>query len=138
MVRMSFIALLVFVQVFLFFSITQERKFLVAFLDVGQGDSIYIQAPNGRDMLIDGGATEGVLRELSSVTNVFNRDIDVVIATHPDKDHIGGLVSVFDRYNISYFLDPGVESNTLVHKELKKEFSKKRSALLLEKESLFI
>lgn len=70
----------------------------VSFLDVGQGDAIFIQAPNGRQMLIDGGRNRAVIRQLANVMPWYDRSIDVVVATHPDADHIGGLPDVFKRY----------------------------------------
>ncbi|MBI4117927.1 MAG: MBL fold metallo-hydrolase [Parcubacteria group bacterium] len=93
---------------------TDDNRILtVAFLDVGQGDSIFIEAPNGNQMLIDGGPSgQVVLRALSEVMPFYDRSIDGVIATHPDKDHIGGLSSVLERYDVSYFFEPGVEHDT--------------------------
>ncbi len=93
-------------------------KLVVSFLDVGQGDAIFIDSPNGRQILIDGGSNNKVLRELSRVMPFYDRSIDVVIATHPDKDHIGGLPEVFKRYKIDYFLEPGVIKNTGVYEAL--------------------
>lgn len=72
----------------------------VAFLDVGQGDAIFIDAPSGRQVLIDGGRGARTLRSLSSAMPWYDRSIDLVIATHPDTDHIGGLIDVFGRYRI--------------------------------------
>ena len=66
----------------------------VSFLDIGQGDSILITSPTGVQMLIDGGRDGRVLRQLGKHMSFFDRDIDIVFATHPDADHIGGLVSV--------------------------------------------
>ncbi len=73
----------------------------VTFLDVGQGDAIFIESPTGVQVLIDGGPNASVLRALSEEMGFLDRSIDIVIATHADKDHIGGLVDVFDRYEIS-------------------------------------
>ncbi len=73
----------------------------VVFLDVGQGDSIFIQSPTGGQMIIDGGRDNSVLREISDVMDFFDRDIDYILVTHPDSDHITGLVSVLDRYEVS-------------------------------------
>ncbi len=87
-----------------------EKKLTVAFLDIGQGDSIFIQSPTGRQVLIDGGIDRDVLAQLASVMPFFDRSIDVVIATHPDKDHIGGLPYVFEQYDIDVVLDPGLEA----------------------------
>ncbi len=80
----------------------------VAFLDVGQGDAIFIEAENGSRLLIDGGTDTSVLRELGGLLRPSERRIDVVMATHPDLDHIGGLPDVFERYDVGLFLEPGV------------------------------
>lgn len=92
----------------------EDRRGLltVSFLDVGQGDAIFIDAPSGRQVLIDGGPDRSVLRELGRVMPWYDRSIDVVIATHPDADHITGLVDVLQRYRVQYIFHPGVEKNT--------------------------
>ncbi len=74
----------------------------VVFLDIGQGDAIFIQSPVGTQMLLDAGRPDGaVLRELSEVMNFSDRDLDYILATHPDADHIGGFKDVFDRYQVN-------------------------------------
>lgn len=73
----------------------------VAFLDVGQGDAIYIETPDGVQMLIDGGHDATILSKLASVMPLFDRSLDVVLATHSDLDHIGGLVDVLNRYQVA-------------------------------------
>ncbi len=96
----------------------------VAFLDVGQGDAIFIETPNGRQMLIDGGPNRDVLAELSHVMPFYDRSIDVIINTHPDKDHIAGLPDVFRAYDVSLVLDPNVPSENATYgyyKELVQE-----------------
>lgn len=90
----------------------------VAFFDVGQGDAIFIEAPNGNQMLVDGGPGTSVIRALGEVMPFYDRTIDAVIATHPDADHIGGLPEVLRRYDVGFFLDPGVSSDTGVYKAL--------------------
>lgn len=91
----------------------------VTFLDVGQGDAIFIQSPSGAQMLIDGGKNRTVIRQLSKVMPLFDRSIDVILATHPDSDHIGGLPDVLKRYRVglvvqSSVLDPeGVDAEAL-------------------------
>ncbi|MFQ5661724.1 MAG: ComEC/Rec2 family competence protein [Candidatus Paceibacteria bacterium] len=96
----------------------ENNRLTVAFLDVGQGDSIYIEAPNGNQVLIDGGSGKAVLRQLSKVMPFYDRSIDVVIATHPDKDHVGGLPDVLQRYEIDLILDSGREAESATYKEL--------------------
>jgi competence protein ComEC len=73
----------------------------VSFLDVGQGDAIYIRTPDGVEVLVDGGANAAVLHELSLQRSFFDREIDLVIATHPDLDHIGGLIDVLERFSVA-------------------------------------
>ena len=84
----------------------------VSFLNVGQGDAVLIQSPTGVEVLIDGGRDRSVLRELPKLMGPLDRSIDVVIATHPDADHIGGLIGVFANYRISAFIDSGVTNDT--------------------------
>jgi len=84
----------------------------VSFLDVGQGDAIFIESADGVQILIDGGADGSVLREIGKKMPLWDRTIDAVVATHPDKDHIGGLVDVFERYEVRHFIEPGVENDT--------------------------
>ena len=91
---------------------TSRRSLTVSFLSVGQGDAIFIETPAGKQVLIDGGPDRSVLRELTKQMGPLDRSIDIVVATHPDKDHIAGLADVFDRYQVSMFLEPGIASDT--------------------------
>ena len=84
----------------------------VSFLNVGQGDAIFIETPHGRQVLIDGGPNSGVLRQLSSVMPWYDRSIDVVIPTHPDADHIGGLIDVLERYTVGMIVQSSVQGTT--------------------------
>lgn len=90
----------------------------VVFLNVGQGDAIFIEAPNGNQMLIDGGRDQSVLSELRQVMPFWDRSIDVVLGTHPDADHIGGLLSVVDRYDVDAFLETDNESDSSIYQSL--------------------
>jgi len=90
----------------------RDRTLRVSFLDVGQGDAILVEGPTGIDMLVDGGRDRSVLRELPKKMGILDRSIDIVVATHPDADHISGLADVLERYSVSYVIEPGVESDT--------------------------
>lgn len=72
----------------------------VSYLDVGQGDATLIESPSRTQLLIDGGRDASVLQELAAVMGYFDREIDVVLATHPDTDHIGGLIDVLEKYEV--------------------------------------
>lgn len=90
----------------------------VSFLDVGQGDAIFIEGPTGVQVLIDGGRDRSAVRQLPLVMGPLDRSIDLVLATHPDADHIAGLPSVFSGYDIRYFLEPGRTGDTSIFEEL--------------------
>lgn len=77
-----------------------EKVLRVTFFDVGQGDSLLIESPTGMQVLIDGGPDSILLKRLGEELGFFDRTIDVVLATHPDKDHTGGLPDVLERYKV--------------------------------------
>lgn len=99
------------VSIFLVHDTYSADTLRISFLDVGQGDAIFIQSPSGIDMLIDGGATKKVLEELSKKMSIFDREISLVLATHPDLDHIGGLTDVVNRFKVDTFIHPNVKHN---------------------------
>ena len=90
----------------------------ISMLDIGQGDSFLIQTSNGKQMLIDGGKDATVLGELAKVISWGDRSIDIVLATHPDMDHIGGLDEVFKRYKVGMFITSEVGGETEEYKHL--------------------
>lgn len=92
----------------------------VHFLDIGQGDAIYVRAPNGNDMLVDAGPSPSVLRRLGEAMPWRDRDIDVLLESHPDQDHIGGMPDVIERYGVGMFVMPGVESANSTDDEIER------------------
>ncbi|KXK26690.1 MAG: ComEC family competence protein [candidate division WS6 bacterium OLB20] len=76
----------------------------IYFLDIGQGDAIYLRTPDGVDVLIDAGPDATVLQELGAVMPVWDREIDYVMLSHPDLDHLGGMLDVADRYTVKTFI----------------------------------
>lgn len=72
--------------------------------DVGQGDAIYFRFPDGRDVLIDGGPNDAVISCLSRHMPFWDRGIDMVMLTHPEKDHLQGLLSVLARFDVGYIV----------------------------------
>jgi competence protein ComEC len=94
----------------------------VHFLDVGQGDAALIETPSGIQVLVDGGKDSSVLQELGAVMNIGDRKIDMVIGTHPDTDHIGGLIDVFKNYEVATILtteNKGDSQTAELYEELK-------------------
>jgi len=83
-----------------------DGRLHVYFLDVGQGDAILVRAPDGRQILVDGGPSPtALLSELGAVLPFWDRSLDLVVLTHPDSDHITGLISLLDRYRVAQVLD---------------------------------
>jgi len=94
------------------FSLTENNYLKVDFLDVGQGDSAFIETPEKHQILIDGGPDSTVLQKLQNLMPFFDRSIDLVILTHPESDHMQGLMEVLQRYKVDYVLWTGISRNT--------------------------
>ncbi|MBX4215552.1 MBL fold metallo-hydrolase [Candidatus Parcubacteria bacterium] len=95
-----------------------EGKLTVAFLDIGQGDAIYIEAPSGAQAVVDGGPDRSLLRAIGDVMPMGDRFIDVLIVTNPDKDHFAGFIYLLDRYDVGVLILPGTHSDTEAYREL--------------------
>ncbi len=78
-----------------------DGRLHVTFLDVGEGDAIFIQTPSGRQVLIDGGPSEtALLPQLGRRMPFWDRTLDAVVLAHPEADHIAGLPAVLERYRV--------------------------------------
>ncbi|MCC6520999.1 MBL fold metallo-hydrolase [Candidatus Nomurabacteria bacterium] len=110
----------------------------VTFLDVGQGDAILIEAPNDVDVLIDGGRTKKILDLLSAELPFGDDTIDVVIATHPDADHVGGLPFVLDTYTVDKVFEPGVSSSTQTYQAFQSRIRDKKIERILARRGMRI
>lgn len=95
-------------------SVCDPSVLCVTFLDVGQGDAIFIQSPAGIQMLIDAGRDQSVLRELAAIMGFFDRDVDYALITHPDADHISGFPELFARYDIGAVIRTENTSDTAI------------------------
>ena len=83
-----------------------DDRLHVYFLDVGQGDSVFIVTPEGKQVLVDGGPKDMVAtRFLGRRLALWDRDLDLVVLTHPDEDHFRGLIEVVDRYDTAAVLE---------------------------------
>jgi len=94
------------------FGLQQKQYLMVAFLDVGQGDSAFIKTPQGHQILIDGGPGSSVSENLSSLMPFWDRTLDLVILSHPEKDHMQGLLGVLQIYKADYILWTGVKKTS--------------------------
>jgi len=102
--KLTHLVILLCFSVFAFstYSIAQEKDGLlkIYFLDVGQGDAIFIETPNGNQVLVDGGPDNSVLQKLGETMPFYDKDIGLVVLTHSDADHLTGLIGVLERYEV--------------------------------------
>lgn len=121
------VGLLVLANLFVWsviFAETRGGVLTVSILDVGQGDSIFIEGPSGIQILVDGGKDKKVLSQLGEVMPFYDRSIDVVVGTHPDFDHVGGLLEVVRRYNTLLYIEPGVVTDKPFDAEIHNELAR--------------
>jgi len=102
----------------LFTAATPDNRLHVSFLDVGQGDAVYIRTPAHQDILVDGGPSpQAVVTELSRSIPFWDRTIDLVVLTHPHADHMAGLLEVLKRYHVRQVLLPALDGDTPLWQE---------------------
>ncbi len=86
-----------------------EENYSIHFIDVGQGDAIFVETPE-KVMLVDGGWSDGSV--VAYLEGLGIEYIDIVIGTHPHADHIQGLVDVFYEFEVGEVIDPGITHTT--------------------------
>lgn len=102
----------------------QEVK--VIFLDVGQGDATLIMQGSNQ-ILIDGGPDKQILMEkLGRYIPFWDREIEMVIATHPDQDHIEGLLDVMNNYRVDTLVETTVQSESQLYQKYEELRSQKQ------------
>jgi len=116
---LSFILLFAFI-----FSLPDERLYLV-FCQVGQGDAILISHKNNQ-VLVDGGPNKDVLDCLGENMPFWDRNLEMIILTHPEKDHFTGLIDVFRNYHVDYLVSTEVSNDSLGFKEFQKVVLEKK------------
>ena len=105
---------------------TKRVPLEVFFLDVEQGDATLINYQNRYQILIDGGPNgKRLLAEIGKAMPVMDKNIEIVVLTHPDKDHLAGLIDVFKNYSVGLYLDNGQKAETEIFAELEKEIERR-------------
>ncbi|MDP3982642.1 MAG: MBL fold metallo-hydrolase [bacterium] len=92
----------------------------IIFCDVGQGDGIYLDLPNNVDVVIDGGPNNKILECLGKYMPFWDREIEIVVLTHPQADHLNGLIEVMRRYQVKHFVTSPIGNATKGYQELTK------------------
>jgi competence protein ComEC len=111
-----FLVFLIVVCVYLFIKFPDD-KFHIHFFDIGQGDSIFIKTPENHQILIDTGPDNLVVERLLESMNFFDKSIDLLLISHADLDHIGGVLDVLKRYSVEYILINGVAGSSPVYQK---------------------
>jgi competence protein ComEC len=102
----------------------------ITFFDVGQGDAILIESPAGRQVVVDGGRFPSIfLDELGQAIPFWDKEIDIVVATHPDEDHILGLVPTFDHYAVDLLLVNGEADESAAYRALQEAASEQQTLI---------
>lgn len=107
------------VWVFVYFTYPSNELSFYA-LDVGQGDALFIETPEKYQVVVDGGPDMSVLSELSRVMPFYDRTIDLMVLSHPQADHMFGLVEILKRYRVANILMTGVNYSSELYEEFKK------------------
>lgn len=115
------------------FYFESHQNLLVTFFDVGQGDAIFIEVPNGNQILVDGGPNAQVLSKLGQRMPFWDRSLDLVILTHPHADHLDGLLEVLKRYNVSTVIETGVRHSIPEYSEWQQLLKEKNVNVVIAK-----
>ncbi|QTB21924.1 MBL fold metallo-hydrolase [Lysinibacillus sphaericus] len=118
--------------------VTAGDEMRVHFMDVGQGDSILIESPNGKTMLIDAGVKGAGQQVVSYLKELGVNKLDKVVATHPDADHIGGLIPVLHAIPIEQFYDSGKVHTSQTFEEMLMAIDEKNIPYYVPKTGDFI
>jgi competence protein ComEC len=106
-----------------------DGRLHVAFLDVGQGDAVLVTMPDGRQMLVDGGPSATQLNwRLGQEMPFWDRTLELVVNTHPDADHLGGLVSLLDRYQLEQVLVTDIDGDSELYQQWEVELAEAQLA----------
>jgi competence protein ComEC len=104
-----------------------QGELSVHFFDVGQGDAIYVRTSGSEDLLIDGGPDHSLIHQLGRAMPFWDRTIEYLILTHPQADHMTGLIDVFERYHVRHFYHNGIPSRLPEYEALMEEVYRKGS-----------
>ena len=115
-----------------------EKDLKVHFIDVGQGDSIFIELPNDEAMLIDAGESSEEEKVYNYITDLGYNNIDYVVGTHPHTDHIGGLEYIINNISVENIYMPKAVSTSKTYESLLNTISNKNLKVKVAKANVSI
>jgi len=119
-VKFFLLGLLIFLNILAWlvvYDLNRPQLLEVNFFDVGQGDAIFIEYQKLHQVLIDGGPDSTVLEKLGKELPSWDNTLDLIILTHPEKDHLAGLLEVLKRYKVENILWTGIIRDTSEYDE---------------------
>lgn len=94
----------------------ESKTMTVTFFETSRGDMIYVETPSGSRLLVDGGDDPDLaVANLESALPPLDRRIDVILSTHPDADHLGGLQKVSERFDVKHIVDSDVPHSSNIY-----------------------
>jgi len=117
------------------FNLERNQALEVTFFDVGQGDSIFIETSDGYQILIDGGPDSKILEKLAREMPWGDKTIDLIILTHPEKDHMVGLLKVLERYQVEQILWTGIIRHTADYDKWQELIQKEKAQITIAESS---
>lgn len=126
--RWYFLLLLLVLAIVLFWVLLSPKKegiLTFAVLDVGQGDALYIESPNGTQVIVDGGPGNNLLKVLPEVLPFYDRSVDMIVVTNPDSDHYEGFIKFLDKYTVTDILEPGTTNDYPAYAVFQKKIEQK-------------
>ena len=114
--RICIIIFFIFCNTFIWYVVVQEtpsKYMTVGFLNIGQGDAIYIETPTHNKIMVDSGPSSILLSELRKVMPFYDRSIDTLLVTNPDADHFSGFIDILkSSFHVNHIIEPGTQSPT--------------------------
>jgi len=115
------------------FDLAKPQFLEVNFFDIGQGDAIFIVSPKRQQILIDGGPDSKILEKLGKKMPFYDRSIDLVILTHPERDHLAGLIEVLKKYKVENILWTGIKRDSAEFKEWENLIKDEKAKIFIAK-----
>ncbi len=140
-IKIYFLLALLLANFFVFYALYFEDRhgiLTVAFLDIGQGDSIFIDAPHGNQIIIDGGPTDKTIEEIGKLMPFYDRSLDMLMVTNPDKDHYTSFINILHGYTVGTVLEPGTNSPSASYRELETRIAEKKVPRVLARRGMEI
>jgi competence protein ComEC len=134
-----FIVFFLLVVIFFLFRLDFQNSHKIltfAMLDVGQGDALFIESPTGTQIMFDAGPPRKVLGSLSRVMSPFDKNIDAVVITNPDADHIGGLMDILKNYKVGRVFESGTLTDSKTYQSLRDEMRRQNIPDILVKRGM--